>query len=338
MNRIFLRTYQHLAVGFCVVAMAGISHAAKIVATSADGDYSLQLTDPVSVGGGAENLLSSILQVVNNRGSNSDANVTVFDGAIGINGSLHHERAFSPFNPSPTAQSFTNVGQTVSSLDSYFNNTGNAIEAPAEVGATSASTATPQNAGNAVLFGPSLTGLFSLGVQGTTANIAHLVAADGATISVDFAVGNAIIGEDVRSFAASFVMGGALPATGSPAAGDVSDLLQGAFSNRMSGPAILPIMIMDGVVQSFDLVVDQSELGSFVQVEDLDEDGKYNLVLSGPFNTLDPGTIISGSLSFLTDNGNVDYSFSVAVPEPSTVALTGLAMVGLVGFLRRKNR
>jgi hypothetical protein len=146
---------------------------------------------------------------------------------------------------------------------------------------------------------------------------------------------------NVNGVAFDMMIGGVVvdPATGNPPAGSISGLLQGAFDSRTSGsdPAILPIMIMDGVVQSFDLVVDQPELSGFVQVEALAEVGKYNLVLSGPFETLDPGTILSGSLSFLTDNGNVDYTFSVNVPEPSTVALTGLAMVGFVGFLRRKS-
>lgn len=130
------------------------------------------------------------------------------------------------------------------------------------------------------------------------------------------------------------------PASGNPPAGDISGLLQGAFDNRNGGPAIVPISITGGNVTGFSLLADDPSLQSFLSFSDdptTEEAGNYLLGLNGPFDTLPPGTLLSGSLTVFTDNGDVLYTFeNVSIPEPSTVALASLAAIGLVGFARRK--
>lgn len=65
--------------------------------------------------------------------------------------------------------------------------------------------------------------------------------------------------------------------------------------------------------------------------------GKYNLLLQGPFQSFDPSVPLTGNVNFVSSlGGDASLSFSIAVPEPSTMALTGLAAVGLVGFIRRR--
>jgi hypothetical protein len=49
-----------------------------------------------------------------------------------------------------------------------------------------------------------------------------------------------------------------------------------------------------------------------------------------------PGRNVSALLTVNTNGGVLTYNLGAAVPEPSTVALSALALVGLVGFARRK--
>lgn len=135
------------------------------------------------------------------------------------------------------------------------------------------------------------------------------------------------------------VGGDSVVATGDPAAGDISSLLQTAFDSRLGGPAIVPIMIMDGTVTGFlfeNVAPEFVDFLNFVDDPSTDEEGRFLLTLNGPFEDLDPGTIISGDLTVFTDNGEVGYGFSVNVPEPSAVVTSALALVGLGGVFRRR--
>lgn len=133
---------------------------------------------------------------------------------------------------------------------------------------------------------------------------------------------------------------------GSP--GDLSAALQTAFNNRTSDTVVVEDAIM---------VMNDADGGTFAELGDIASlvtdnlekidvslidgttEGKYSLVMSGPFSSLDRGEMITGNIVITAENtglAELNYSFSAKIPEPSTMALTSLAFVGLVGFARRR--
>lgn len=135
---------------------------------------------------------------------------------------------------------------------------------------------------------------------------------------------------------------------GVPASGSsLSAALQAAFNARTSDTVIVPDAIM---------VMNDADGGTLADLGVLTEvviddnavidvgltpggDGKYNLVMSGPFSSLPRGTVIDGTIQITATgdpDGQLNYSFSVNVPEPSTVALLGIAAVGMAFGLRSR--
>ncbi len=156
--------------------------------------------------------------------------------------------------------------------------------------------------------------------------------------------------EPITPFTLSFggTIGGDPVLAGMPVSGsDLSAELQEAFNNRNGGPAIVPdaIMVFNdgegafGDLQTISNVVTDNlpEIDVFLQPGS--GEGKYDLVMDGPFGDLARGTMIMGDIE-ITATGDPDgllqYTFSAKIPEPSTVALASLALVGLVGLARRK--
>lgn len=162
---------------------------------------------------------------------------------------------------------------------------------------------------------------------GGTATLAYLTVPAGTTPGFTAGSG-AVLGEFVP-----IMVGGGLEGT-PPSGTDLSEDLQGAFANRNFGPVMFEVMIGGN-----DTVASMEANGA----ELIDKgDGKYDILVGpadGDFSGFAPGTVLSGDVSFIGELGGdsrVDYSFSITVPEPSTVALTGLALIGLVGFARRR--
>ncbi|WP_442485850.1 PEP-CTERM sorting domain-containing protein [Aeoliella sp. SH292] len=61
--------------------------------------------------------------------------------------------------------------------------------------------------------------------------------------------------------------------------------------------------------------------------------------MDGPFEDLVPGTVIAGSFTVTAEHAigqSLTYSFSAAIPEPSSVVLSGIAAIGLAFFARRR--
>lgn len=126
---------------------------------------------------------------------------------------------------------------------------------------------------------------------------------------------------------------------GTPAPGDGPISLQAAFQQfGQIGTAGNAIVLSNG---------GDGELGE-ITTQILGPDASLFGALSNGLNvdlTLDnaaarqlaPNTALSATLVVSSANGgSLSYDLAANVPEPSTVALAGLALVGLVGFARRK--
>lgn len=131
---------------------------------------------------------------------------------------------------------------------------------------------------------------------------------------------------------------------------DISAALQGAFDTRDGGPIMLASAIT--VENTMGALGDLGTISALVTfntgegdtfatgtASDGDGDGVYDLEISADWASLPRNQLLSGVVDFTSESGdpNMDsVTFSIGVPEPSTVALSCLALVGLVGFARRK--
>lgn len=322
-----------------LMAFAPVLSANAMTIISPDGNFTLVASDPVAVGNG----LSSVTLSYENSGSEL---ISAFGGTIGANGNLHHEQfpGSAPFfTPVRTPDS---VSAANSSFDSHFLNVGSVvISAPAESDVVTTPSGEAGEFGidaNLIGFGPALSGDFSLEPAGTSVDFAQIVAATGSIVDFTITFGTTTPGVQ-GGFDGSFAVGGSVMVdpmlAGDPADGETIDLTPEFkdFSN-----------FKDNAIALSNTEGDFSELGAiglvegganpelFVPVVD-GENIDIGLDLSSlSLSQILPNTSFTSSLQVTSENGgDLSYTLSVTVPEPSTIGLLGLGVVGLVGMRRR---
>lgn len=178
-----------------ILAAAGGSNAGILVDQTAI--YDVFVTDPMPVGTGVENLLSTTLYVVNTTGEagNDPSGFDgVFFGYMGVAGSLHqHDNpGLGVYTPTSDSSLFATA------IDTHFLNelaelmpVAAPFETRALLPSTEPSDSPPLLGPDAeTTFGDRLSGTFALigGSAGDTWMLAQLVAPGGTTLSFDFAI------------------------------------------------------------------------------------------------------------------------------------------------------
>lgn len=181
-------------------------------------------------------------------------------------------------------------------------------------------------AGGSIISDPSDYFVARLTVSSSYSGPLELIAFTGTeSYSVSTEIVNGVIGGAVDPVAVPSVADGTTISVQS-AFSDYSGLLEDALTFTNSGGGTLEILSV--------AIENESVAGIFGASEDgLAVDLTLDLPLA---YSLPPNTVVTGDLRVSTNGGDFSFPLTATVPEPSTVALAGLALVGLVGFARRK--
>lgn len=182
-----------------------------------------------------------------------------------------------------------------------------------------------------------------------TTTLAYLAVPTGTP--VEFTSGRGTY--DLASFVDITVGTQASPALGGMilGSGDLSADLQAAFGQG-DGSSIL---LADGIMLSNDdpngSLLDLGDITGTVSfssyvgqvsgavTQSAVDPTKFSVLLQGPFTTFDPSVPLEGTVQFTSEFGDpstLSFNFAVSVPEPSTVGLISILLLGVGVVFRRR--
>ncbi|MEM9186714.1 MAG: PEP-CTERM sorting domain-containing protein [Planctomycetota bacterium] len=313
--------------------------------TSSDSNYEIAATPAVDIGGG---LVATTLSVSNVSGDSGLDIIGFSNVVIGSNGNAHNIDAFGGFATTPFLQSFNSAPFDAGDggFDTHFIQP-SSLDLPGQTPVETAganpsgvSLVSPQSAGN---FGGQLTGGYSFTNAGGAVEMvdfARIVFDPMEAVDFAFNVGNAA--GEAGSFTGTVVFPSMTDdpmLVGTPDAPGPIDLTPefNDFSNFRDDA----IVLSNGGT---------GELGAITLTEGGDNPELFVPTLDGlnidigldlsslNLSSILPNTTFTSTLNVAAANdgdGDLLYTLSVTVPEPSTVGLFSLALVGLAGLRRR---
>ncbi|WP_425397543.1 PEP-CTERM sorting domain-containing protein [Aeoliella sp.] len=173
---------------------------------------------------------------------------------------------------------------------------------------------------------------------GATTTMAYLTVPTGETPT--YTAGRGAVEGSFVDILLGSTGGGDPVAIGDPSDGSMISM-QGAFNDK-SGVLAEAIMLSNDNPQSDDplaiseLVFTSNDHDLFSAAPNGSDPLKVDLFIDYDAARLLPKQNVQGVLEVRTNGGTLTYTLGARVPEPSTIALSSLALVGLVGLARRR--
>lgn len=256
---------------------------------------------------------------------------------VSISGQLHQRWTFDEdlgeFVATGNSQNFSNGDSHLRAVTGALFGAGPTEDNPG-TGSPLASTASALYG-----VGTTLSGAWGITNAATTANVAYIVVPKGSEPTLDIRASIANPSGDIIGTLTSIDFGFGQPVNLPPVVGDLGPLVGDQSLNGPNVPTIVSGTLPaadDGGVANLSWMFDGAPTGPAAPLTAPSLDpatGLFSWDVNGQKGGLYTFTIKATDAGGLSDNGVL--SVQVIVPEPATVCLIGLALVGFAGFRRK---